>query len=101
MFFSGYFFLNKNFLYLFLEKGEGKEKGKKRNISVWLPLTQPLLGTWPSTQACALTGNRTSDPLACSLALNPLSHSSQGSWVIQFLVGEEDLPNKFHSDKTG
>ena len=32
------------------------------------------LGTWPTTQACALTGNRTSDPLAHRLALNLLSH---------------------------
>ena len=30
---------------------------------MWLPLTRPLLGTWPTTQVCALTGNQTSDPL--------------------------------------
>ena len=40
---------------------------------------RPLLGTWPATQTCALTKNRTSDPLVCRLALNPLSHTSQGS----------------------
>ena len=28
---------------------------------MWLPLTRPLLGTWPTTQACALTGNWTSN----------------------------------------
>ena len=28
----------------------------ERNINVWLPLAQPLLGTWPATQACALLG---------------------------------------------
>ena len=39
----------------------------------------PLLGTWPTTQACDLTGNQTSDPLVCRLALNPLSHTNQGS----------------------
>ena len=27
-----------------------------------LPLACPQLGTWPATQACALTGNQTSDP---------------------------------------
>ena len=27
----------------------------------WLPLAHPHLGTWPATQACALTGNGTSD----------------------------------------
>ena len=30
--------------YLFLERGEGREKERERNISVWLPLMWPLLG---------------------------------------------------------
>ena len=62
--------------YLFLEKG--REKKRERNINVWLPLMHPLLGTWPATQACALTGNQTSDPLVHKPALNPLNHTSQG-----------------------
>ena len=53
----------------------GKER--ERNIDVWLPLRHPPLGTWPTTQACALTGKRMSDPLVHSLALNPLSHTTQ------------------------
>ena len=28
----------KDFIYLFLETGEGKEKERERNVSVWLPL---------------------------------------------------------------
>ena len=44
----------KDFIYLFLERGEGREKEKDRNSNVWLPLVCPLLGTWPPTQACAL-----------------------------------------------
>ena len=36
---------------------EGREKEREKNINVWLPLTHPLLGAWPRTQACALTGN--------------------------------------------
>ena len=47
----------KDFIYLFLERGEGREKERERNINVWLPLARPLLGTWPATQECALTGN--------------------------------------------
>ena len=43
--------------YLFLDRGEEKEKERERNSNVWLPLVHPLLGTWPATQACALTGN--------------------------------------------
>ena len=66
------------FVCLFLESGKGREKESKRNINVWLPLMCCPLGTWPATQACALTGNRTSDPLFCRPVLSPLSYSSQG-----------------------
>ena len=31
----------KDFIYLFLERGEGREKERERNINVWLPLTCP------------------------------------------------------------
>ena len=55
------------------------EKERERNVNVWLLLICPQLGTWPATQACALTGNRTSDPLICRLVLSPLSHTSQDS----------------------
>ena len=58
---------------------EWREKERERNIDVWLPLTCPLLGTQPTTQACALTGDQTSDPLVHRAALNPPSHTSQGS----------------------
>ena len=49
-------------MYLFiLEREEGKERKRERNIYVWLPLVCPKPGIWPATQACALTGNQTSD----------------------------------------
>ena len=71
------YFLKKILLiYLFLERG--RERESERNINVWLPLTHPILGTWPETQACALTGNQTGDPSVCSPVLNPLSHTSHG-----------------------
>ena len=44
----------------------------ERNIELVAP------GTWPATQACAQTGNLTSNLLAHRLALNPLCHTSQG-----------------------
>ena len=44
-----------------------------------MPLAHRQLGTWPETQACALTGNRTGELSVRMLALNPLSYTSQGS----------------------
>ena len=89
------FFLKKDFIYLFLEKGERWEKERERNINVWLPLTHPLLGTWPAAQACTLTRNRTGDPLVHRPTCNPLNHTTQGKyfliwcaffWVICFKI---------------
>ena len=45
---------------------------------MWLPLMRPPLGTWPATQARALTGTQTRDTLVHRPALNPLSYTSQG-----------------------
>ena len=64
------------FIYLFLEKRrEGERKGERHQCVV---VSRGPLGTWPTTQACALTGNQTSDPLLLRPALNSLSHTSQG-----------------------
>ena len=75
-------FFKKDFIYLLLMRGEGREKERERNNNVQeidqLPLAHLQLGTWLTTQACALTENRTSNPLAHRLTFNPLSHSSQG-----------------------
>ena len=71
-------FFKKYFIYLFLDRGEGREKERERKNNVLLPLMLTLMGTRPATHACALTGNRTSNPLVYKPALNPLSHMSQG-----------------------
>ena len=76
-FFKKKFFF-KNFIYLFLEREGGRVEERDRNINAWLPLKHPQLGTWPKTQACAVTGNQTRDPLVLRPVLNPLSHTSQG-----------------------
>ena len=70
------------FFHLFLDRGEGRETESERNINVrernvcWLPLAHPLLGTWPATQTCALTGNQTGNLSVQRPVLNPLSHTS-------------------------
>ena len=73
-FFNIYFC--KDFSYLFLERGEGREK--ERETSDQLLLVQPQMGTWPAAQVCALTGDQTGDLSVHRLMLNQLSHSSQG-----------------------
>ena len=80
---SYYLQIFKDFIYLFLDKGKGREK-EERNINVWLPLMRPLLETHTTTLACVLTGNRTCNPLVCRLVLSPLSDTSQGYNVVFF-----------------
>ena len=76
-----YLFVFQKHLFIYFQREEGREKQRERNINVWLLLVRPLLGTWPTPQACALTGNRTGNPLVHRLALNPLSHTSQGYYL--------------------
>ena len=49
------------FIYWFIFREKGREGEREGNISVWLSLTHPLMGTWHVTQACALNGNWNSD----------------------------------------
>ena len=54
-------------------------------------LSHPQLGMWPETQACALTGNQTLDPMVHRPAPNPLSHTSQGKCLL--FLPPCDLPS--------
>ena len=67
----------KGFIHLFLERGEGRKRGTETSMC-GCPLTCPLLGTWPTTQACALAGNQTGDTLVRRPVLSTRSHTSQG-----------------------
>ena len=78
-FFSRFILFCKRF-YLFIFRERGGER--ERDIHVWLPLTCPLPGTWPATQTCALTGNRTCDPWVHRPAFSPLSHTSWARWPL-------------------
>ena len=53
--------------HLFLETGKGRGKrGRETSMCVCLACISPL-GTGSPTQACVLAGNRTGNPLVCSL----------------------------------
>ena len=66
------------FKILFIFRGRGRERERGRETLIGCLLHTPQLGTGPATQACALTGNRTSDLLLCGTVLNQLSHTGQG-----------------------
>ena len=76
---STYFILLFKIFYLFIFRERARKEERERNTNVLLPFLCPLLGTWPTTQACVLTGNQTRGSLVHRLALNPLSHTSQGN----------------------
>ena len=67
------------FIYFQREGKRGRRRGRETSACerYQLPLTCPPLGTWPTTQACALTGNQTGNLSVHKPALNPLSHTSQ------------------------
>ena len=70
--------------YLFiLEREEGKEKERERNINVWLPSTCPLTGDLACNPGMCPDWESIGDPLIPRPALSPLSHSSQG-WCHYF-----------------
>ena len=76
-----FFFLFKDFIYLFLEWGEGRE----RNINVWMPPMSPNgdlarnLGMSPDWE---LNGQ----PFGLQSKLNPLSYNRQGGHSFLWLT---------------
>ena len=66
----------KDFIYSFLERWEGRKREKHRCAS---NTSTSYLSHTPTTQACALTGNQTSDLSVHRLALNPLIHNGRSS----------------------
>ena len=69
---------------------EGESEGKKHQCVV-VSQVLPLQGTWPTTQAYALTGNGNSDPSVPRRALNPLSHTTQGYSFTESLFSSKFL----------
>ena len=74
---SWVFFL-KDFIYLFLEEMEGEREGEEHLCMVASHMS-PVGDLAHNLDLCPSTGNQTSDPLVRRPALNPLSHTSQGT----------------------
>ena len=74
----------------------------ERNIDL-LPLAHLQLGTWLTTQACALTRNWTGDLSVHRPVLNPLSHISQGNslfFIVFFSIAIYPPYSLFHLHST-
>ena len=71
------FFFFKDFIYLFLERGEGREKERERNINVWLLLHTPHWGPGPQPRHVPWLWIELAT-LWFRLVLKPLRHTSQG-----------------------
>ena len=71
-------FFFKDFIYLFLERREEREREREGNIWFGCLLNAPWLGTEPATWACTLTGNWTHYLSLCETMPSQLSHPSQG-----------------------
>ena len=86
------------YLFIYRERGrKGEREGEKHQCVVAshaLPLETP-----PATLACALTGNRTGDPLVLRPALNPVSHTSRGGFCFCFKSSLEDTFIDFRERK--
>ena len=83
----------------FFKDFRGKEKEKERE-NVWLPLVHPVLGTWPATQACALTGNQTSDPLVHSPRSVHWATPARAVYLCEYLIDSwyASLSLELHTD---
>ena len=64
------FLFKRFYLFTFRERGREKERGTS--------MCERFSCLWPTTQACALTGNWTSNLTVPRLALSPLNHTSLG-----------------------
>ena len=81
MFLKKILFIYFDFIYLFLETGrEGKRGGEKHHCVV--ASHTPPTGDLACNPGMCPDGNQTGDPSILRLALNPLSHSSQGQGLV-------------------
>ena len=67
----------KKLFYLFIFRGERREKERERNINLWLPLMSPYWGPDCKPGMCP-DWELNQDPLVLRLVFNPVSHTSQG-----------------------
>ena len=73
-------FLKKDFIYSFLERGEGKAKERERNINAWLPSVPPT-GDLAHNPSMCHDWELNWRPFGSQPMLKPLSYTSQVNTV--------------------
>ena len=78
-----------NYIYLFLEWGEGREKDRERNTSVWGCVKYTLISSPPTgdlvrNPGMCLDWESNRQPFDSQPALSPLNYTSQGSFFILY-----------------
>ena len=66
------------YLFISLEEGKGRKRGRETSMCGCLSHAPKWGPGPPATQARALTGNQTGNPLVRRSVLSPLSHTNQG-----------------------
>ena len=80
------------YLFIFRQRGrEGEREGEKHQCMV--ASHTPLRGTWPTTQACALTGNQTSE---WPFDLQASTQSTEPVRALFFLIWERERERERH-----
>ena len=85
-----YYFFIKGFIYLLLEGEGGWKRGRETSMCERyidrLPLAHPQLGTWPATQACALTGNRRPSGLQAGIQSTETHQPGKKGYFLEVII---------------
>ena len=81
-----FFSFLKDFIYSFVERGEGREKDRERSISVWLPLACPPTGDLACNPGMCPDWESICQPFGSQPTLNPLSYTNQSEIHFIFLL---------------
>ena len=97
-----FFLFKKKILFIYSrEKGsKGEREGAKHQCVRDTSITRPHQGTWPATQACALTRNRTGDLLVHRLAGTQSTEPHQPGLMVFLIIQVGILNKKIFLSKT-
>ena len=96
IFIGGFFIFLKILFIYFLQRQQGREKEKERNIDVWKVHRPAASLMAPISQACVW--DQELNALVHRPVLNPLCHNSQGSLVDSYIRFDQGLiPQPWHT----